>query len=339
MKSTIKFIGTLETISPVSVCLPDNNGYMPRTSNGKYFIPATSIRGMLRSTAATAIAQVLLMKVDKRLGVDEHYMNFVGVDTGRKVKLGGGYERIGNNIAIRESNPQVSLFGHFSIAGKLKMGNAYCSENDEPLKIYGNGSRNHILNRSPEISAFINSDEIDYVKQIMDADALTAIDSSDLKGEKKKLEAESKKLTGDEKKAVISQINEIDDQIKKIKESRVGSTESILRPLKGFQAIDLGYALEHRMMLTNATEDELQYLLWVLWKASYDFKIGGHQNLGCGEVHASWKITKTSLENPNPIELGTLTIDDDGFKIEGIEFNPSLIENKIINGEFDFTVY
>lgn len=334
---TIKFIGNLKTISPVNVTLPNVTG-IPRNSHGAYYIPASSIRGFLRSTASTAIA-LLLQRENKFLSVDQHYMNFSGVDTGRKVKLGGGYERIGKNLDIREKNPQISSFGHFAIAGKIKVGNAYCDSNVNPITIYGDGSRNHPFNRSPSTIGFIEPSELGYLKSVMDADAKTALATADLKANKKQLQAQAKKLTGDEKKAIFIKIEDIDQLINETKDARVGSTESILRTLDGFSAIDVGHTLQHRMILNNPSDQDLQYFLWVLSKASINFVIGGHQNLGCGEVHAEWNIIETTFDDPSPRKIGSLKIDDDGFHLSQIDFNPKAIDNAITNGSFDFTVF
>lgn len=334
---TIKFIGNIKTVSPVTVTLPNVTG-IPRNSHGAYYIPASSIRGFLRSTASTAIA-MLLQKENKVLSVDQHYMNFSGVDTGRKVKLGGGYERIGKNLDIREKNPQISNFGHFGIAGKLKVGNAYCDSNIDPITVYGNGSRNHPFNRSPAAIGFVDPSELDYLKSVMDADAQTALETADLKAKKKQLQAQAKKMTGDDKKAIFKEIEDIEQIIKDTKETRVGTTESILRPLDGFTAIDVGHTLQHRMILNNPTDQDLQYLLWILSKASINFNLGGHQNLGCGEVHAEWDIIETTFDEPTPRKIGSLKIDDEGFQLDQIDFSSKAIDNAISNGSFDFTIF
>jgi hypothetical protein len=334
---TIKFIGQITTVAPVTVALPNVTG-IPRNTHGAYYIPATSIRGFLRSTAATAISQ-LLQKQGKTLTVDEIYMNFSGVDTGRKIKLGGGYERIGKNLEIREKNPQVSNFGNFGVAGKLKVGNAYCDPNSNPITTYGNGSRNHPFNRNPSVIGFVDPNELGYLKSVMDADSQTALETADLKTLKKQLQSKAKQLTGEDKKAVFKEIEDIDQKIKETKETRVGTTESILRPLDGFSAIDAGHTLEHRMILNNPSDQDFNFLLWVLWKGSVNFNLGGHQSLGCGEVHAHWDIVESTFDDPTPRKIGTLKINDDGFQLDKIDFDPKQIDNAISNEQFDFTVF
>ena len=333
----IKFIGQITTIAPVVVTLPNHSG-IPKNAQGSYYIPATSLRGMLRSVASHAISS-LLHAHGKKLGVDDIYMMFSGVDTGRKNKLGGGYETLGKNLETRQINPQISSFGNFSIAGKLKMGNAFCDKHSNPVSNYGNGSRNHPFNRNQNLFNFVQEDELTYLKGIMEADALTSLETADLKDQKMKLKSELKHVSGEDKKAIFNQIEEIDQKIKDAKNARTGSSESILRPLDGFDAIDPDQALDHRFTLTNPNDHELQFLLWALYKASVDFRVGGHQNLGCGDIHGHWVITETSFENPQPVKLGELTINDDGFQLTGIEFNPQATENAIIDGTFDFSVY
>lgn len=333
----IKLIGQIETVSPVVVSLPSVTG-IPKNAQGQYYIPATSIRGMLRSTGAFAISQ-LLSTVDKKLSIDDIYMNFSGVDTGRKMKLGGGYETIGKNLEVRKNNPLVSLFGNFALGGQLKVGNAFCDANINPVSTYGNGSRNHPFNRNHDLFNFVPEAELSYLKGIMEADALTALETSDLKNQVAQLKSQLRHADIEEKKLIFTQIDEVNQKIKDAKNARTGSSESILRPLDGFDAIDPNHTLEHRFTLTNPSDDELNFFLWILYKASANFNIGGHQNIGCGEIHGQWEIKETSLDNPSPKTLGTLTINDDGFQIKDFDFNPKLIDDAILNGKFDFSKY
>ena len=128
---TVKFIGTITTVSPVNVSLPSVKG-IPKNSHNAYYIPASSLRGMLRSTASHAIAHELA-KVDKKLSVDDIYINFSGVDIGRRVKLSGGYETVNkgeknlSNGALITSRPGF-IYGAFlgldidySISDKLSL--------------------------------------------------------------------------------------------------------------------------------------------------------------------------------------------------------------------------
>lgn len=333
---TVKFIGHIETISPVTVALPNNTG-IPKNTHGAAYIPASSIRGMLRHTAHFAIAQ-LLAKQDKHLSVDEHFMLASGIDTAQKQNLkGNGTETIAKNQKVREANPAMSLFGSFVLDSRLKVGNAVAEVTDKALITLGNGSRSPVFSRTPELLKFVAHEELDYLHQVMSADKKTAAELEEVKSEMKHLENLNKTSTAEEKKENFARIDELKQIINETKDSRVGSRESIRFILPGFEAIDQGVKLSQRMTLSNPTDDEIAFLLWVLTKASVDFNIGGHRNLGCGDIKAKWTIVSSSFDHPEPQEIGKITIDDTGLNLEGLKFDYKGFEEKIISGGFDFT--
>ena len=53
---TVQFNGTITTLSPVTVSLPDVSG-MARTTQGLPMIPASTLRGLLRHSAHEAMAR------------------------------------------------------------------------------------------------------------------------------------------------------------------------------------------------------------------------------------------------------------------------------------------
>lgn len=337
MSKTLKFIGNITTLSPVTITLPNVKG-MPRNSHNAAFIPASSLRGMLRHVAHFALVE-LLEKNDQHFTVDEHYMLASGVDTGRKLKLGGGYETIGKNSNVRSKNPLISLFGNFTVGGRLKVGNAASNPNDSVVITLGNGSRNHPFNRNSKLIGFVPENELAYLQDVMNADALASIEVGEIKSELAKLKTANKLATPEEKKLNLLRIDELNEQIRLTKDARIGATEAILRPLDGFEAIDQDIRLSHRMTLTNPTDDEFRFIIWVLKKASANFSIGGHQNLGCGDISAEWKVLETSFDKPEPKEIGVIRITDEGFSISGFDFDFKAFEKSLINGNFDFKVY
>lgn len=340
-----KFVGTITTISPVSVALPKATG-MPTNTHGSAYIPASSIRGFLRSIAHHAVV-LELHKNGTTLSIDQHYMNGSGVDTARKIKLGGGYETVNKNLPIRQKNPILSLFGNFVVGSHTQIGNALANPNENPLITLGNGSRNHPFTRNNELLNHVEEDELEYLQKIMSATSDTAEQTDGVKKQIDQLKKDLKKAEKDAKAAIFAQIDQLNEEMAAIKQSRTGSAESVQRPLDGFEAIDAGYSLSHRIQVTDVTDNELEFFLWVLYKASFDFRIGGHSNLGCGVIHADWDVSVSSLEQPQPQKLGKITINDDGFTIKPNEsitdnklnFNPSNVEEKIHNGTYDFTFY
>lgn len=340
-----KFVGTITTIQPVSISLPKTTG-MPINSHGSAYIPASSIRGFLRSIAHHAVV-LELEKAGKVLSVDQHYMNASGVDTARVVKLGGGYEAVNKNLPIRKKNPLLSLFGNFVVGSHSQIGNALASPNENPLVVLGNGSRSHVFTRNKDLVKSVDENELEYLQKVMSATADTAEQTGSIKDEISKLKKQLNKSDPEAKAAIFAQIETLNDEMKEVKESRTGSTESIQRILDGFEAIDAGYTLSHRIQVTDVTGDEFEFFLWVLYKAGYDFRIGGHSNLGCGQIHAEWDVSVSSLNDPKPTKLGKVLMGDDGFEAvpnkdvidNKLVFDPSKVEEKIRNGTYDFTTY
>lgn len=340
-----KFVGTITTIAPVSIALPKANG-MPVNTHGSTYIPSSSIRGFLRSIAHHAVV-LELEKVGKTLSVDQHYMNASGVDTGRVMKLGGGYETVNKNMPIRVKNPLLSLFGNFVVGSHSQIGNAFANPNENPLILLGNGSRNHPFTRNNELLNHVDEKELEYLQKIMSATADTAEQTLAVKKQIDQLTKDVKKADKDAKPAIYAQIDQLKEEMAAIKDSRTGSAESVQRPLDGFEAIDAGYSLSHRIQITDVTGDEFEFFLWVLYKAGFDFRIGGHANLGCGAIHGDWDVTVSSLNSPKPKKLGKVVINDDGFEVSPVDvgesnplnFDPAKVEEKIQNGTYDFTFY
>ncbi|EOZ8645470.1 RAMP superfamily CRISPR-associated protein [Acinetobacter baumannii] len=340
-----KFVGTITTVQPVSISLPKTIG-MPINTHGSAYIHAASIRGFLRSIAHQAVV-LELEKMGKKLTVDQHYMLGSGVDTARVVKLGGGYEAVNKNLPIRTKNPLISLFGNFVVGSHFQIGNALASPNENPLVVLGNGSRSHVFTRNKNLVNSIDENELEYLQNVMSATADTAEQTGNIEDQISKLKKQLSKADPEAKAAIFTQMAKLDEEMKEVKASRTGSPESIQRILRGFEAIDAGYTLSHRLQITDVTGDELEFFLWVLYKAGYDFRIGGHLNLGCGQVHAEWDVSVSSLDEPKPTKLGKVLINDDGLEIipnndvsnNKLVFDPSKVEEKIRNGTFDFTVY
>lgn len=336
---TIKFIGHIETISPVTVSLPKSEGYMPKNTHGSTLIPAGSIRGLLRHAAHFAVTQLLAEK-GEFLSVDDHLMLANGIDSARVQDLkGNGIEKVGANSEVRTMNPVISLFGNFVLESRLKVGNAFSDPTEKVLQHVGKGSRSTTFYTTPEILNFIPVEEMAYLDDVLSADRKTSEELAGVRAEAKKLEAQNKTATKDEKDENYARIAEIKQMESEVKENRTGSVNTIRMILPSVEAIDQGVRLSHRMTLKNPSEDEIAFFFWALTKASTDFNVGGRRNIGCGDIKGFWRIMSSSFKHPQPREIGRLTIDDDGFKLETLDFDYQAFEEKILSGGFDFTKY
>ncbi|WP_436659646.1 RAMP superfamily CRISPR-associated protein [Acinetobacter sp. P1(2025)] len=329
----IKLIGTLTTVTPVSVSIPDTNG-MPKNSFGQPYIPATSIRGWLRSSAYHGVIE-LLNRHDIKLSVDEHYMLSKGVDTAKVVTTTSGTEKVAKNNSVRQNNPVFSLYGRWGLAGVLSVGNAF-SKTENVLVTVGAGVRNHPFNRDESLIDFVKLDEKDYLTDILSADSQTSADTSDYKKQIATLKRELKAADSDRKKEIFAEIESAEKSIREVKDARVGASETIQRPIEGFEAIDANVELSHTFILKDPSDDEFQAFLWSLYKASVDLSIGGHANVGCGLVNFNWDVYSSSFENPTPTIIGNISLtQENGFVLNGIDFDPKAFEDRIVSGDIN----
>ena len=330
---TVQFNGTITTLSPVTVSLPDVSG-MARTTQGLPMIPASTLRGLLRHSAHEAMAY-LSHQAGRNLTVDQHYMLAAGVDTARVIKDGAA-TKVGHTAALRAKNPMLSVFGRWGLAGRLGVGSAV-AQDANCLIIMGNGSRHHPFNRNPGLTDCVPVEELDYLQQILMADSQASESTSDLKDEEKALKKEVRGASAERKAEINARLAEIAAIIREVKDERVGSREAIQRPLDGFEAIDAGHQLSHRMTLQNPTDQELHLVLWAIAIASHQPMVGGHRNLGCGYIAGDWTITSQSLGEGKPVELGKVGFNDEGFFCTVPGFDADAVSQAIKSGEIALT--
>lgn len=304
--SQIHLIGNITTASPFNVSMPGTIG-IPKDSKGNPLIPASTLRGWLRHRGHEELTK-LRAQHDLFFTVDEHYMLISGVDTARVVR---DDESIGAMLKVRKSNPFLSLFGRWKFAGKLSVGSAVACKED--LVRLGNGVRTHIFRTKPSMQDFVKEDELKYLASILAADSETNESTKDLKDEERKLKRQLKDASLEEKKQINERLIELTNEMREIKDARVGASESIQRPLDGFEAIDADVSMPHRMILSNPSEDEFKMLLFVIIAASKEPTIGGHKNVGCGLVHCHWDVKRLDLEGDK--FLGSIIINNAGITI------------------------
>lgn len=326
---TYKLIGHIETVEPVNITLPNTKG-MPR-SQGLPMIPASSIRGWLRHAAHDGLVE-LFAKKDQLFSVDFHYLVASGVDTARVLDEKSQSTKVGANADIRRKHPLLSTFGYWGLAGKVAVGNAVATNKDALLVVNG-GARQHVFTRNEKLSGFIKEEELDYLEDILKADAFSAEAIADHKIELKALKSKIVATTDkDEKAEIKEQIKEIEDLIRAAKDSRVGASESIRRPLENFEAIDAGQVLPHRILIKDPLTYELELTLWSIAMASLRPYIGGHNNANYGEIKAEWELFVTDIENLQPKSLGKIGFNEEGFFCTIAGFDAAEINQKILDG-------
>jgi hypothetical protein len=335
---TYQFVGNIHTLEPLSVVLKGastGRGHkMPRNGELGYF-PASSIRGALRHAChklvndqlkainggkpALNLAQMLMLA--QGYFVDKSDMELVG----KAAKSTSA--PVDANMAIREINPMISIFGRWGLAGKLGVGSAYTSRVDEVGMVHG-GARTVLFERSPELLDDLSSGDVDRFYAFMEAQSLTSADVGDIKKARLALIKQLKSADSELKDKLNNEIRALEAQVGERKDSEVEAIESLRRPLDGVEAILANVDLKHRMSLNDASMVELGLFLMALAKFSRNPQLGGHANHNFGKINAQWEI-KTFIHDSDFTQttIGKVVINEDGFFIEGDDLKQELIDS------------
>lgn len=336
---TVFFNGHITSISPLTVALPDtaNKGKMPKDTKGRPYVPAGTIRGMLRHSGAFAL-NVLLSSQGKNLDVDTVYMLSNGTDTARAIASSGKDAHVGANKVFREQNPFLSLFGRWGLAGKANIGNAFADSPNDVVEL-GGGMRLHPYDTNKDLADFIPVDQLDYVNEILVADSLSSRSVGELEAEKKAIQKQLRVAEKEEKAELNKLIDDIDVKIRETKDARTGASETIQRPLDKFEAIDANIQLSHKMVLHSPTDQELALFLWVIAMSSYDPFLGGHKHIGCGQFAAKWEVSEFKFGELTPRVIGEVAFDSENGFSTTLPIDVSAISEQILSGELDLTQY
>jgi CRISPR type IV-associated protein Csf2 len=281
------------------------------------YFPATTLRGSLRRAGRNLLRRAVIKSTGNLTpwSVDTHYMLTQGVDTTNETlneKVAGS---IGVETDLREQNPFLSLFGRWKLPGHLGIDNAL-PQNNDCLYVEGRGARSNDFNRDPDQIQFLNMEEASRLKDILEQDSLAAEEAGDIDSQIRVLKKEISGLSDkDEKSEVNEQIKVLESRKKAVKGAKTGSQESIQRPIEGFEAIQPGTRMNHRMLVQNASDLELGLFLASLNEMSRNPVIGGHRSLGCGEIRGEWSVSYWPDTADEPIIAGTVIMSSEGFHI------------------------
>lgn len=327
MTKSLKLIGNITTKAPLQVSLPESNGSLPRNAQNIPYFPSSNIRGWIRHSTAECIAKIM-KNANNALTVDDIYLIFSGVDTvENRIIEKDGTVIVGVNNEIRKNNPFLSLFGCWKFEGKLKVGNAYPTTEDNILVQVGSSSRGQVFERNNNAVDFIDPDQIERLSILLGEDAKISKEAEPFRNKIAELKKGYKTADKEERTAINSQIKELEAKISSIKDTREGSQNAIRQVLPSYEAIDEGVELAQRMSINNPTKDEVLMLIWGLYCCSLNPRLGGKGNVGCGEIHAHWDLMEYEFGSFTPKKIASVTIDDDGFKLESDIFTLADLES------------
>lgn len=333
-----KFEGEIVAVSPLAVNRPDDNFVSARGSehlrrlprsgikqdNTSVYFPATTLRRLFRESAYN-VAREAMQRVSREppFALSTHMMLSSGIDITNCVQHESVSGRVDGETSLRNSNPLLSLFGRWKLAGRLHVGNAI-PEDNSCVYIEGAGARQNDFERRPELAELLPAEDAERLRHLLMQEVLDGpdIDAPSLQPKERGKRRGNKGVK-----------NESGDKF----------TESARRPLEGFEAIRAGTILRHVMRLDCSTSIELGLLLAALREASRRPLVGAHRNLGCGEIAGSYDVLSWPFGANEPVLVGSVRFGFDEFALEGEQLVRALNEwdskAKDVLAHFDFNRY
>lgn len=292
------FDGRITTLGPLSTTLPGikpKQGApmpMPRAGN-KLYMPGGAIKGLLRDHGT----RIQLAAHATRGGDKIDLFDFFVTNKGG-VKQGGDQDTptTAETDDYLARNLVVALHGASTpwIAGKLMVGNAFCDDGVEPMVVTGVRKDNlrDPIRRAATMEFLTPESEAEWQSMLAEGQKVTAI-----KKDTKKLRHEAATTeNGDEKNYANEKIRENEAQTK--------GNVNIQMLLAGYEAIPPGIELSQRMVLRQANEVELGFLLASLNHFAVQAPLlGAHAGTGGGEFSAAWEVSA------NGETLGSVSFD------------------------------
>ena len=356
-KRTIKFSGVVTAETGITVVRPNDNfmggGYSDKTSrlpragskqtNTLVYIPGSTLRGKLRRCAQERLEKLLKSGNDDGAlyDLDTQYMLRQGVDVTGKVVQEKSAGTIDKETDLRMSNPLLSLFGRWKLPGHCCVGGLF-PENNDCLMVDGKGARTNDFIRQPERVQLLDADSQKKLLELIEKDAQASIEMKPIEEEIASLK-NAKRSTSDkaEKANLDTRIKELEQEIKSIKKSK--KTETIQRPLDGFEAIAPATLLDNEIVLECVNDYELGLFLQTLSEFARNPRIGGHKNHNYGLISCSYDITTWPELEDKPLLIGKVSISPSGFDLTDLtedkmlENSVKLFSNSVKQNMFDFT--
>jgi len=322
----ICFSGEITAVSPINISVfrdkTDKNepmGIPTHTvmseNGGKSLVPTVpgyNFKGALRHRAVDVLRDILAEAGQTdRLDLDAYYLNAIG-----GVK-GSESEDVRNILRMRElraASPLLGLFGaavpHF-IQGCLNVN--FADAQPGFFEYYNEkGVRTDAVRRRPalltELAGDALSEYADYVS-----------DRAEVRDQKSKVTALGSKIAAArkagndvERKALES---ELTAERKTLETMSAETGAQIMRPIER-RGIAAGTQFPHTMTLVSPTDAELGLMLAALKRFAANCRLGGLENIGFGQIKASWTIENIDLKTLERTRLGSVKIADCEFEAD-----------------------
>ena len=285
--------GTITTVGPLSISMPDGSGYgdFPIMSRGLNadgeklltgYLPATTIRGFLRRAIVTSDMKQAA-ESNKHYSLPKAYSELIGQDAASE-KQAGEIDLLEIKKA-REESPVIDLFGSgLGVASRLRMGHFVPNVNVLPDQYYG--VRKDLGDSDGVIDLLTEDDATAYYGRET-SNSRRAQAEANVGNLKRQIRAAKRK---DEEVSELNlQLEEAEKLSEKFK-TEMGDMQVSSRTIVDHYALPAGIDLHGRMVIINAKDRDLSMLEFGLDCLSKSPVLGAHSARGCGEICGSFDV-------------------------------------------------
>lgn len=281
---------TLTTVQPVSIKLPDQDGY-PKITRGvdsdgqpkkTAYIPATTMRGKLRRLAVQPLMEAAAA-AGKPWTLHQVYESMLGQDAASEAN-----EEI-DLVALKKrrlDNHIVDLFGAgLGVQSRLKVGHFMPA-----------------VDVAPEAFAGVRKDldsDTDVLELMAPEEVSRFVDRNTNNSKRSAAEALVKKMASQVRKAEKAgqDVTELKAALalteaqRDVLVSAMGDMKNSTKTLTSYEAMPAGIELKSRIIIDKATSNDLTTLMSALDLFSRSPVLGGQTARGCGEVTGRFEMS------------------------------------------------
>ena len=290
--SNIIINGTITTVGPLSIAMPegrDYNGFpvMGRgvDSDGKPemtgYLPATTVRGFLRRAVVTDLMQKAA-EAGTPYDLPKAYGELIGQDA--KSEQQAGDIDLLELQETRDASPVLDLFGSgLGIASRLRVGHFMPETNILPSEF--RMARKDLGQTDGVLEAMSENDQKDYYERNESNRGRSQADTllTNLRRKKRQLKED------DDPADIDTQIAEAEKIVKKYEKDMGGMGVSSKAIFSHF-ALPAGLPLNGRMVILKAKERDLEMIEFGLDQLSQNPVLGAQSARGCGEISGSFDV-------------------------------------------------
>lgn len=294
------------------------------------YMPGSGIRGKLRRCGVDVLRRVF----PDGMKLHDYYYLAIGGVKGSEPESKSDFAAA---IERRRKNPLIGLFGAGApwTQGRLSVSHAVP---EQPItEQYVTGVRTDDIGKSGGAITVLTPDEQALWIEMAYNNSSRSKKEHSLR--RLRDELKSKSLSEADRSALQARIALTEKEISE-HTAKAYSTNSVLRPLPGYEYIPQGTRLSHSMALTHVTENEIGAFLAILREFSFHPVIGAKAAHNAGVVSASWSFSVRESLNHDLVSHGTVTLkpyDDLEFDDKFLIACAKRFITELNSGEFDFS--